>query len=71
MASSINQDAGVRRDFQIRENLRLGFQCDAFNIFNHVRFGGINTNITNANFGKVTSQVNTPRVIQFALRIEF
>lgn len=65
-----NQDLSLSRNFQIRENLRLAFGADAFNIFNFVRFGGINTNITNAAFGKVTTQTNTPRVLQFKFRIE-
>jgi hypothetical protein len=34
-------------------------------------FGGINTTITNANFGRVSQQVNTPRVIQLKARVEF
>ena len=68
---SFNQDISLRRYFRIRENWRLGIQADAFNLFNNVRFGGIGTNITNANFGRFSSQVNTPRVIQFNARIEF
>ena len=39
-------------EFPVRENLRLVFGVDSFNVFNSVRFGSINTNITNANFGK-------------------
>jgi hypothetical protein len=42
-----------------------------FNVFNTVVFGGIQTNITNANFGRVSSQVNTPRVGQIKVRLEF
>ena len=39
---------------------RVGF--DVFNVFNTVVFGGIQTNITNMKFGRVSSQANTPRV---------
>lgn len=66
-----NQDLSLSRNFQVLENLRFVFGADGFNIFNYVRFGGINTNITNAAFGKVTTQTNTPRVLQFKFRIEF
>ena len=66
-----NQDASIRRNFQVRENWRVGIGADAFNLFNNVRFGGISTNITSAAFGRVTSQANTPRVVQLKLRIEF
>jgi hypothetical protein len=67
----LNTDMSVSRKFQIRENMRFVFGADGFNIFNYVRFGGINTNITNAAFGKVTSQANLPRVFQFKFRVEF
>jgi hypothetical protein len=66
-----NQDVSVSRDFRIRENVRFELGADAFNIFNNVRFGGIATNITNAGFGQVTAQVNTPRVVQFKAKIVF
>jgi hypothetical protein len=67
----INQDLSLRRDFPITERVKFTLQGDAFNAFNNVRFGGINLNITNAAFGKVTSQVNTPRAVQFSARISF
>ncbi len=66
-----NQDLSLSRNFQIRESLRFVFGADAFNLFNNVRFGSINTNITNANFGKAAAQANLPRVFQFKLRVEF
>lgn len=67
----VNQDLSLTRNFPILENLRFVFGVDAFNIFNSVRFGSINTNITSASFGKVGSQVNLPRVFQFKMRLEF
>jgi hypothetical protein len=36
-----------------------------------VVFGGIQTNITSTNFGRVSSQANTPRVAQLKVRLEF
>jgi hypothetical protein len=68
--SSFNQDLSVRRDFRLAR-MRLGLGLDVFNVFNTVVFGGIQTNITNANFGRVSSQANTPRVGQIKLRLEF
>jgi hypothetical protein len=68
--SSFNQDLSVRRDFHVA-SMKLGFGIDVFNLFNTVVFGGIQTNITSANFGMVTSQANTPRVGQIKLRLEF
>ena len=60
----------MRRDFPIAR-IRLGVGLDVFNLFNNVIFGGIQTNITNANFGRVSSQANTPRVGQVKVRLEF
>jgi hypothetical protein len=67
----INHDFSVSRNFHLREDMRLGFGADIFNVFNAVRFGGIATNITAANFGRVSAQVNLPRVVQFRLRLLF
>jgi len=52
-----------------RLKLRLG--AEIFNLFNTVVYGGINTTITNANFGRVSSQLNQPRVGQIKVRIDF
>jgi hypothetical protein len=68
--SYFNQDLSVRRDFPIAR-MKLGLGVDVFNVFNTVVFGGIQTNITNANFGRVSSQVNTPRVGQIKVRLVF
>jgi hypothetical protein len=68
--SYFNQDLSVRRDFPIGR-MKLGLGVDVFNVFNTVVFGGIQTNITNANFGRVSSQANTPRVGQIKVRLVF
>ncbi len=67
----LNTDMSLSRNFQVTEDVRVVFGIDGFNVFNYVRFGGINTNITNAAFGKVTTQTNLPRVFQGRLRIQF
>ena len=68
--SSFNQDLSIRRDVRIAAT-RLGIGLEVFNVFNTVVFGGIQTNITNANFGRVSAQVNNPRVAQIKVRLEF
>ena len=65
-----NQDLSIRRDFPM-SRLKLGLGIDVFNLFNTVVFGGIQTNITNAAFGRVSSQANTPRVGQIKVRLDF
>ncbi len=66
-----NQDLSLTRNFRVRESLKFVFGIDGFNVFNNVRFGTINTNITNANFGKASTQANLPRVFQLKFRLEF
>jgi len=68
--SSFNQDLSIRRDFHVAAT-KLGLGLDVFNVFNTVVFGGIQTNITSASFGRVSAQVNNPRVAQIKVRLEF
>jgi hypothetical protein len=68
--SSFNQDLSVRRDFKVSA-MKLGLGVEIFNVFNTVVFGGISTNVTNASFGRVSSQANNPRVGQIKMRLEF
>ena len=67
----VNQDLSIQRDFALRGGLKLRLGLEVFNLFNTVVFGGINTNITNANFGRVSSQINQPRVAQIKVRLDF
>ena len=61
----------MRREFPIHESWRFAMQMDTFNTFNWVNWSNPNTNITNANLGRITSQGNSPRVVQFDARITF
>lgn len=44
---------------------------DAINAFNITMFGAPSLSFTNANFGKITSQANGPRVVQLSARLTF
>ncbi len=68
-----NLDIKIERVFPIRpENgINARFSVDMLNAINHTNFGGPNTDPTNANFGRVTSQRGLSRVIQFNLRVDF
>ncbi|MGC4051918.1 MAG: hypothetical protein QM757_21460 [Paludibaculum sp.] len=66
-----NWDLSVFKDFVIREGLRLQFRTEAFNAVNAVRFGSPETNAANNNFGVVSTQANSPRQIQFGLKVLF
>jgi outer membrane receptor protein involved in Fe transport len=81
----INLDMALAKTTAISERLKLEFRAEFFNIFNHANFlnpgvtnnnngtyfgGGSGTNITDAQFGQITSTYD-PRIIQFALRLSF
>ena len=66
-----NWDLSLSKETPITENLRVLFTAEAFNLFNHSRFGAPATNRSAANFGQVTSVVNLPRQLQFGLRFSF
>jgi hypothetical protein len=64
-------DVSVRREFPIREKVRLAIQADAFNVNNAVHFAGPGTGIDSASFGIYSSMANQPRKLQFSARISF
>ena len=63
--------AFVKTTKLIGERLGLQFRTEVFNIFNRVQFGYPGTGLGNANFGVISGQANTPRLVQFALRLVF
>jgi hypothetical protein len=66
-----NEDFGLMKKFTIRESMYFEFRFEMFNAFNRVVFGSPATNLSNSNFGQVTSQSNTPRNGQVALKFYF
>ena len=60
------------KHISLGEPLSLDFRAEFFNAFNRVQFAGPNTSITSSSFGLIfLSQANTPREIQFGLRLSF
>jgi hypothetical protein len=64
-------DVSVRREFPIRERVRLAFQADAFNVNNAVHFAAPGTGIDSASFGIFSAMSNQPRKLQFSARLSF
>jgi Carboxypeptidase regulatory-like domain len=70
--TSWNVDTLIEKSGQIREGVRLMFRAELFNALNTVDYSGPTTSITSSTFGKITlSQANTPRQVQFSLRLKF
>ncbi len=83
----MNVDASIIKRFPISESKNIEFRAEFFNLFNHVNFanpisnlnavgssgsfaadGGI---INPGDFGRITSTSNNPRLIQFAVKLNF
>jgi hypothetical protein len=78
---TLNLDYSLIKDTQVKENLRIQFRAEFFNILNHANFSLPNANAfvqgvngggsPNPTFGKITSTTTPGRQIQFALKILF
>ncbi|RZU42444.1 TonB-dependent receptor [Edaphobacter modestus] len=66
-----NYDLALFKDTHLTERLVLQLRVESFNLFNRVQFGAPNTSIGSAQMGQITTQVNDPRLLQLAGRINF
>jgi hypothetical protein len=66
-----NFDVSLFKNTRIRERYQLQFRAESFNTFNRVQFGVPNTSINSTAFGVISSQQNSPRNLQMALRLLF
>lgn len=70
--TNFRMDAGLAKTFPlIGENIVMKFRADAYNVLNHPVFGFPDSDITSSTFGQISATQSTPRVMQFALRLEF
>jgi len=75
----VNFDMTVSRHFPIKESFELDFRAEAFNIFNHTQWSGINNTIgcfagdpsCNDNGFLHPSGAHLSRILQFALKLSF
>jgi hypothetical protein len=66
-----NGDLALFKDTHITERLVLQLRVESFNLFNRVQFGPPNSSIGSAQQGQITTQINDPRELQLAGRINF
>jgi hypothetical protein len=59
------------KNFPFRERYRLQFRWEMFNAFNRTWFGQPDNTVGDLNFGRITSDWNTPRLMQGALKLYF
>ena len=66
-----NVDLSLGKNIRIGEPLVLQFRFETFNAFNRPQFGLPGTAIGSPTAGVISTQANTPRDIQFALKLLF
>jgi hypothetical protein len=68
-----NEDFGIVKNTHLTERVGLQFRADMFNVFNRTGRGDPDTDLADlgAGFGTINSPGNGPRLIQFALRLNF
>ena len=70
-----NFDVALFRNIAFTERYKLQFRAEAFNLANHTRFSNPGTSFGTSSFGVVSpgisSQANSPRLMQLALRLSF
>jgi hypothetical protein len=65
------ENLSIVKNLAIWESVRFIYRADAFNIFNRTAFGGVNSTIGNASYGRATGAQVAARVITMGLRLEF
>jgi len=67
-----NFDLSLAKRTPVTERVAVLFSADFLNAFNHVVFNDPTLSMQDpASFGVISSQANSPRAIQFGLRLEF
>jgi hypothetical protein len=78
-APGISQlDLGVAKFFGVTERLNIRLRADLFNVFNRAQFGAPNADVSQTNFGVITTTISnyatgrgTPRELQLSAKIVF
>jgi hypothetical protein len=66
-----NEDFGIGKLIPITERVHGLFETNIGNVFNRHLWCNPDTNWSDSTFGQVSAQCDTPRSIQFGLRLEF
>ena len=66
---NLTENLSVAKTIRLSTGLRLDVRVEAFNLFNRVVWSAPEQNFNSTNFGLVTSQENSPRQMQFGLKL--
>jgi len=64
-------DFNVVKKTPISETANVEFRWEVFNLFNNVTFAQPENDIFSGNFGQITQTVSSPRLMQFAIKVNF
>jgi hypothetical protein len=56
-----NVDMGLQKKFPVGNSKSVQLRLEAFNVFNHINEGNPNTEVGNANFGRITGMSEPAR----------
>jgi hypothetical protein len=66
-----NNNITATKDFTLTERFKAQFRGSLYNALNHPVFGGPNTTVGNAAYGRISTQANISRQIEFGLRVSY
>ena len=64
-------DLGLVKSTKLSENVALEFGWDVFNVLNRANFGTPDYELGSPDFGRITSTVGGPRVMQLRAKLKF
>ncbi len=74
----MNTDFSLIKQFRFTERVGLNFRAEFFNLFNHAQFFLPGSPLTAmedisspSTFAKISQTVNNPRLVQFAVKLNF
>ncbi|MBL8179914.1 MAG: carboxypeptidase regulatory-like domain-containing protein [Bryobacterales bacterium] len=68
---SRNLDFSLFKEFAVTERVRMQFRAESFNFANFVQFGFPNQVLSSGQIGVISATANSPRQIQFGLKLLF
>ena len=67
----INVDFSTIKKTRITETMNVEFRAEIFNLFNNTNYDNPELDVNSPNFGRIISIVGRPRLMQFAIRLNF
>jgi hypothetical protein len=64
-------DLSLLKYVPLTERAKVQIRAEAFNAFNHTSFAAPNTSPTSSAFGRVTADINLPRIVQIGVKLVY